>query len=109
MATNFKRTCPECGQSFVTAHGRKFFCSTPCQKAWGNRDLSEGQALVGLAKAWRLGRNTRDPEMRELAKLAFATFCRRLDESNSADLAAGRTGALKMLRKRTIHGLVDLA
>lgn len=105
--SKFFRACPECGLKFEVKHHRAQFCTPAHSKAYSNRQLSEGQRIVGLAKAWRAGRNTSDPVLKQAAKDAFTQLCRELDGLNQADTAEGRVPALKVYRRRQVAGLLD--
>lgn len=101
------RTCPECGVQFAVTHHRAQFCSPAHSKAYNNRQLAEGQRIVAIAKAWRAGRDAKDPHMKQAAKDAFGQLCRELDALNAGDRAAGRMPALKVYRRRQLAGLLD--
>lgn len=101
------RTCPECGLQFAVKHHRAQFCTPAHSRAYNNRQLAEGQRIVALAKAWRAGRNTADPALKQAAKEAFGQLCRELDALNQGDAEAGRVPALKVYRRRQLAGLLD--
>lgn len=87
------RHCPECQAEFVSRYGSRFCCKEH-QRAWNNRQTSEGKALVALVKAAQMGKgggHTKpDPigtaAMREMWQLARAL--------NAADAKANRMSAL---------------
>lgn len=100
-------TCPECGSRFLQKHHRAQFCTPAHAKLYGNRQLAEGQRIVALAKAWRMGRSIRDEGLRSAAKEAFGQLCRELDALNRMDADAGRMPALKVYKRRKAAGLLD--
>lgn len=100
-------TCPECGARFERKHHRAQFCNPVHARAYNNRNITEGQRLVAIAKAWRLGRNTSDPALKQASKEAFAQMCRELDVLVQDDAANGRVSALKVYRRRQLAGLLD--
>jgi hypothetical protein len=100
-------TCPECSAKFERKHHRAQFCSPAHSKDYSNRQLAEGQRIVALAKAWRAGRNTSNPELKQASKDAFAMMCRELDALNKADTEARRVPALKVFFRRFKAGLLD--
>lgn len=108
MPHKFTRACQECGQDFTTPYGYKFFCTKPCQVAWTSRDIQLGFKLVALGKAWRLGRNTKDPRKKALAARAQAELCRLLDWATADDRVSRRTDALTVLQRRDVNHLIDL-
>lgn len=105
--------CPECGSRFEAKHHRAQFCSPAHTKAYNNRQLAEGQRIVAIAKAWRMGKDiyrNKSPEsagLRQAAKDAFSQLCSELDMLNAGDREAGRVPALKVYRRRQIAGLLD--
>lgn len=99
--------CPECSARFEQTHHRALFCSPAHSKAYNNRQLTEGQRVVAMAKAWRAMRNTRDPKLKEAGRSAFAQLCAELDILNQNDAAAGRQPALKLYERRKRAGLLD--
>jgi hypothetical protein len=90
--------CAECGQRFHINRPQQQFCSPAHAKAFQNRQLTEGRAVVALAKAWRSGRNLgKGPEaedQREVARQALSELCAILDSFNAADRDAGRPNPL---------------
>ncbi len=86
--------CPNCGDMFTPKRWNQRFCTAPCQKANGNRKLSEGAAMTTLVKAWHETRHA-DPgsedarlcsrARRELTDLASLLVAR--------DREAGRSSA----------------
>lgn len=99
--------CPECSARFEQTHHRALFCSPAHSKAYNNRQLTEGQRVVAMAKAWRAMRNTRDPKLKEAGRSAFAQLCAELDILNQNDAAAGRQPALKVYADRKRAGMLD--
>lgn len=99
--------CPECGCVFVAQHHRALFCSPAHSKAYSNRQLSEGQRIVALAKAWRMSRGAKDADKKEAGKEAFFMLCRELDALNAADKQAGRLPAWKVFLSRLRCGMLD--
>ena len=97
-------TCPECSAKFEQKHHRQQFCTQEHSKAYGNRNIAEGQRIVALAKAWRMARSTKDPALKQAGKDAFIQLCRELDALNAGDKDAGRMPALKVYRRRQIAG-----
>jgi hypothetical protein len=92
--------CPECGGAFTVRDGKgatPLFCSRTHQARYNQRQASEGKALVLLVKAWRVGRNKKNPEA---AKWAFGEFCSMADRLNAGDRAEGRQDALTVLERR---------
>jgi hypothetical protein len=100
-------TCPECGGTFASANLRKLFCRPACSKAYSNRSLARGQAVLGLALAWRAGRHGKTPADKAAASAAFGELCRRLDRIAAEDRAAGRLDALRLYRKRSAAGVLS--
>lgn len=100
-------TCPECRVRFVRGHGRQQFCTPEHSKLYNNRSLKEGQRIVGIAKAWRMGKDASDPELKKAAAEAFGQLCRELDALNRADREEGRLPALRVFRRRQVAGLLD--
>lgn len=93
-----KGICAECGERFHINRPQQQFCCPAHAKAFQNRMLSEGRAVVALAKAWRAGRNLGNgpeaEENREVARQALSELCAILDGFNAADKAAGRPNPL---------------
>ena len=93
-----KGICAECGERFHINRPQQQFCCPAHNKAFQNRMLSEGRAVVALAKAWRAGRNLgKGPdaeEGREIARQVLSEMCAILDGFNAADKAAGRPNPL---------------
>lgn len=100
-------TCPECGLRFERKHHRAQFCTPAHSKAYNNRQLAEGQRIVAMAKAWRMARSIKDPELKQAGKEAFGMLCRELDALIAEDAKAGRVQALKVFRRRQLAGLLD--
>jgi hypothetical protein len=83
--------CPECGGPVVRRSSRgpvPTFCSPEHKKAFGNRQLVEGRAVIGLLKGWRIERGSGP-----IASAAFAQVCSILDGFNAADREVGRPRA----------------
>lgn len=83
--------CPECGGPVVRRSVRgpvPTFCSPEHKKLYGNRQLVEGRAVIGLLKAWRIERGSGP-----IASAALAQVCSILDGFNSTDRDAGRPRA----------------
>jgi hypothetical protein len=90
-------TCPECGDLFELTDPRKVFCCNEHKRAWNNRMLGRGGALMLLMQAWRQGRHKKGDGA---AKYAFTELCIAIDEASAEDRAAGRPPALEVLRNR---------
>lgn len=97
--------CPECGGDVVRKSARgpmPTFCSLTCKKAFGNRQLVEGRAVVAFLKAWRI-----DRAQGEIASTSFQQICQIVDQFNADDRAAGRPRAdlyaAKLLREGTSY------
>lgn len=101
------RTCPECGEVFVTEHPRKLFCKAACSKAYANRELVRGQSMVGLAKAWRAGRGRGKAADREAARVAGVELMRMIRRFIDEDKAQGRGDPVELFRARSVRGLLD--
>ncbi len=101
------RTCPECGEAFAASHPRKLFCSKAHGVAYNNRQLVRGQALVGLAQAWRAGRGRKSEADRNAARDAMVEFFRAVKRMTDEDLAAGRADPVRLYRARAARGLLD--
>lgn len=71
-------TCTECGKPLqVRAKGpgqHKRFCETKCRTRFADREKTQGQVLVTVAKVWRKSRGTG-----VVGKEAFAEMTRILD------------------------------
>lgn len=86
-----ERVCPECGGEVVRRSARgptPTFCSKECKRAFSNRQLVEGRAVISLLKAWRIDRGSGP-----IARAAFTEACRILDQFNGQDRADGRPRA----------------
>lgn len=97
--------CPECGGPVVRRSTRgpvPIFCSPEHKRAFGNRKLVEGQAVIGLLKAWRIERGSGP-----IATAAFAQICAIVDGFNASDRTDGRPRpdlyAAKLLADGTIY------
>lgn len=98
------RICPECGGPVVRTSVRgpaPTFCSPAHKKAFGNRKLVEGQAVIGLLKAWRIDRGSGP-----IAQAALAQLCAVVDGFNAADKEAGRPRADLYAAKLLVDGFV---
>jgi endogenous inhibitor of DNA gyrase (YacG/DUF329 family) len=77
------RICPECSKSVERRSPKgplPTFCGPDCKKAFGNRQMVEGRAVIALAKAWRIDRG-----VGEIATTAFAQMVQILDRYNAED------------------------
>lgn len=86
-----ERVCPECGGEVVRKHAKgpmPVFCCAEHKKAFGNRQLVEGRAVIGFLKAWRI-----DRAQGEIAQQAFAQVCQIVDQFNFQDRDAKRPRA----------------
>lgn len=84
--------CPRCGGQVErkSKFGPKpFYCSTECKRAQSNSDLSDGAAIIKLAKAWREARGQGD-----VGSAAFREMTSALDVMLEADRRAGKPSAL---------------
>lgn len=100
------RICAECGKPFSPGNrpGRQFCC--PAHKtAFQNRAAVEGRAIIALAKAWRVGRNTRDPAEKEISSCAMSELCTVLDTFLREDREAGRPGPLPYAKSLLANGV----
>ncbi len=85
------RICPECQQPVVrkSEKGRApKFCSPEHARAYNNRALQEGAALIHFVKAWRIDRGSGP-----IAKLSLQELCAIADSFNARDLEKGRVRA----------------
>lgn len=85
------RLCPECKCEVrrKSARGRApKFCSPEHARAYNNRALQEGAALVAFVKAWRIDRGSG-----EIAKASLGQLCAIADSFNARDLEMGRIRA----------------
>lgn len=103
----FRRDCPECGQQFGTNHPVKSFCTPGHKVAYNNRQIAEGQRIVGLAKAWRAARSSKDPIIRQAGKDAFSDMCRELDALIADDRTRGNMHPARLFHQRQRLGLMD--
>lgn len=94
------RTCMECGATFRGGHPKALFCSAQHQADFHNRSAKLGRVIMPLAKAWRQSRGKTDEASKQLAREAFAMFCRMLDEASADDRTAGRPAALQYVRAK---------
>ncbi len=105
LAASWRRTCPECGETFVTTTHDRQFCTDPHRAAFHNRSSKVGRSIVPLAIAWREGRNVKgkSPEARARrasANRAFDELVRAIDAAARTDREAGRPPKLDYLRNR---------
>lgn len=85
------RICPECGVKVErkSPKGRRpKFCCPEHAKAYNNRLLQEGAAIVAHVKAWRVDRGSG-----EIAQKAMQEMCRIADGFNARDREEGRCRA----------------
>lgn len=101
-----QRHCAECGAPFPV-RGRKLFCSQAHAIAFNNRQLARGQAVMGVAQAWRAGRHPKSDAERQAAGEAFRQLCRLIDAYNAEDAAAGRAKPMSLYRARVASGLFE--
>lgn len=107
MPKRFALTCPECGARFEPKSLRQLFCSSTHQKAYSNRELGRGFAILGLARAWRSARHATEAADKGAGSEAFRELCRQLDAINTEDREAGRANPLKLYRRRKASGVID--
>jgi hypothetical protein len=85
------RICPECNGPVERRSPKgpmPVFCCHEHKKAFGNRQLVEGRAVIGLLKAWRI-----DRAQGEIAQQSFAQVCQIVDQFNFQDRDAKRPRA----------------
>ncbi len=85
------RLCPECKCPVArkSARGRApKFCTPEHARAYNNRALQEGAALIAFVKAWRIDRGSG-----EIAKASLIQLCAIADSFNARDLELGRIRA----------------
>lgn len=94
------RTCPECQAPVKREEGarggKKHFCCNEHKVTYQARQAKEGRAIIALAKAWRMARNS--PSNKDIGSQAFAELCRMLDGFNAGDKADGRAPATEYAR-----------
>ena len=90
-----ERVCPNCGGPVARRSAKgptPTFCDAKgegvCKKEHGNRQLTEGRAVVALLKAWRIDRGRG-----EIAQASFAQVCQIADQFNAQDAAKNRPRA----------------
>jgi endogenous inhibitor of DNA gyrase (YacG/DUF329 family) len=84
--------CPYCGSAVERKSARgpaPSYCSPACRQAQNNGDLSDGAAIVKLAKAWREARGAGP-----VGAAAFRAMTAALDVMLEADRKSGRPSAL---------------
>lgn len=99
-----KLRCPECGVSFSPKHHRQRFCNDTEKQAFNDRERVRGRVTGKLIQAWRLGRNTKNPEKKAIARFALSEICALGDIFNQEDAAAGRLGALEYVNWMKVSG-----
>jgi endogenous inhibitor of DNA gyrase (YacG/DUF329 family) len=86
------RICPHCGER-IEGKGlrgpRRSYCSQDCRAAHKAQGLSDGAAIIKLAKAWREARG-----QGPVGSASFAAMVAALDVMLAADRAAGQPSAL---------------
>lgn len=85
------RVCPFCGGPVERKSARgpmPSYCSPECQKGINNASLSDGAAIIKLAKAWRESRG------QGIGAACFNQMVSALDTMLAADREAGRPSAL---------------
>lgn len=85
------QVCPYCGGQVERKNARgpsPSYCSPECQKAMSNASLSDGAAIIKLAKAWRESRG------QGIGAACFNQMVSALDTMLAADREAGRPSAL---------------
>ena len=97
------RTCGECGGKFQAKRVDASFCTPEHKLAFHNRAKGRS-AAIAYAMAWRGGRGQND-----VAKLAYAEFCRLLDRYNAEDRAAGRPSAQAYVASLDARQMVGLS
>ena len=86
-----RRQCPECAEFFALRSYQQAYCCEAHTRAYQNRLLSEGRAVVTFAKAWRVCRNRK--EDKALGARCLNEMVAILDKHNADDRAAGRASA----------------
>lgn len=81
--------CPQCGQSFTVARGRRF-CATACQVDFNNRMAAEGKILAPLVKAMFATRGGGHSGAQPICGIARSELTRIAKMLNDADKAADR-------------------
>lgn len=98
------KVCPECGGP-VERRSKlgpvPTFCSPEHKKAFGNRQLVEGRAVIGLLKAWRIERGSGP-----IASASLAQVCTILDGFNADDREVGRPRADIYAAKVLVDGSI---
>lgn len=99
--------CPECGAEVQgrtegARGGIKTFCCPEHSVAFERRQMTQGRAIILMAKAWRVSRNRR--EDREIGRVALAELCAILDGFIAEDFAAGRPRATEYAAARLARG-----
>ena len=54
---NYKKTCDECGVTFIAKKREARFCSSPCRKKYNNRRAVRGAELYDVMMACRYDRD----------------------------------------------------
>jgi hypothetical protein len=86
------RTCPYCGGKVERKSDRgpaPSYCSPACRLSQNNSDLSDGGAIIKLAKAWREARGSGP-----VGAAAFRQMTAALDTMLEANRKSGRPSAL---------------
>jgi endogenous inhibitor of DNA gyrase (YacG/DUF329 family) len=84
--------CPECGGIVVRKSPKgppPLFCSDKCSLVCERRKLSDGRAIIDLAKGWRASRNNKSDAA--TGGSAFSEMCSILDKMIARDQARGRS------------------
>ena len=84
--------CPYCGGTVRRKSDRGPFpsyCTPECRRSQNNSDLSDGAAIIKLAKAWREARGSGP-----VGAAAFGAMTATLDVMLEADRKSGRPSAL---------------
>jgi hypothetical protein len=84
--------CPECGGIVVRKSVKgppPLFCGEACATACERRKLSDGRAIIDLAKAWRAARNNKSDA--RIGSICLTEMCSILDKMIDRDRAKGRT------------------
>lgn len=83
------RICAECGEGFVPRRPQQQFCKPAHKTKFQNRSAADGRAIIALAKAWRISRNS--AANRDLGARCMSQMSAILDAMNERDRKANRS------------------